>query len=289
LPYQSIDLLTATAAEAQITQFNGPLTIELKWEERQQLEPWPKPTVFDVYIGSRNLLAKNCDERGFGFARLAMTEVPPKIQPVATFEFPAATPGAKPAIQKHALDQRCCGDTFYTQFTMPKDAERGNIKVTVECAGWSDRQVSPATFNIPINEGLSRFGEFSYVMFHSTEIKIEDAVDAFRKRGWNVSVEPQGLTVLDNNRPTFGVKLVRSKLVQETSAALGKGSEDATQISACDARFEISFADIEKTMQEPNTLHEIQSALQDLTRGYLYNTWDKQFSAPRPGSSAIQK
>ena len=45
-------LLTARSADAQVAHFDGRLTFEAKWLDKQQLEPWPKQTLFDVYIGT---------------------------------------------------------------------------------------------------------------------------------------------------------------------------------------------------------------------------------------------
>jgi hypothetical protein len=271
-------LLTVCAADAQIAHFEGPVTFALKWHDRQRLEPWPKQTLFDVHVGTRGLLARSCNEQAFALTCLTTTEVPPNIQPVARFEFPSAD--GKPLTRELPLDKRCCGDTLYAHFTLPKGATAGDVKVTVTCRGWNGSQVVPATFTVPINQGNSRFGEQTYVMFHAPEIKIEDAVSALRKRGLNVFIEPQGLMVFENDRPTFHVQLMRNPEVQEISAALAKGMAYADELSQCDARLEISFADSEKILQEPKTLHQIQSALQGLTHGYLYNTWDKTLSGP---------
>ncbi|HEV3417787.1 MAG TPA: hypothetical protein VG056_13260, partial [Pirellulales bacterium] len=151
----------------------------------------------------------------------------------------------------------------------------------VEFPAWTDHEVLPARFNVPINQGFSRYGEFTYVLFHDPEIKIEDAVDVLRKRGLNVYIKPDRLIITEGNKPTFSVTLVRSNDVQATSAELAKGTEHAEQLSHCDARFEIGSEDADKILRAPKTLKEIQAALQELTRGYLYNTWDKALSIPR--------
>ncbi len=267
-------LLTSSPADAQITHFDGPLTFELKWLDQQRLEPWPKQTVFDVNIGTRNLVAKGSEAQGFGSTRLTTTEVPANVHPVATFEFPAASPHGTPIIREVQLDQRCCGDTFYALFTLPPECKSGNVKVTVECPLWAEHYVLPGEFKIPINQGFSRYGEFTYVMFHNLDIKIEDAVDALRKRGLNVFIQPDRLVINESGKPAFSVTLVRNKNVLEMSAELAKGSKYSEKLGRCDARFEVGF-DPEKVLSEPKTLEEIQVALRELTDGYLYNTWDK--------------
>jgi hypothetical protein len=274
-------LLTVRAEDAQIAYFNGPSTFALKWLDHQRLEPWPKQTTFDVHIGTQGLLARNCDEQGFAFTRMATSEVPPSIQPVAKFEFRSASADGKPITRELPLDQRCCGDTLYALFTLPKEAMPGDVKVTVRCPEWNGHEVVPATFNVPINQGIARHGESTYVMFHAPEIEIEDAVSALRRRGLNVFIHPQGLIISENDQPAFSVRLVRSQEVQETSAALANGTAYAEKLSQCDARFEITLGDVDKILQKPKTLNEIRSALQELTHGYSYNTWDKTLSGPR--------
>jgi hypothetical protein len=274
-------LFTATADEAQISHFNGPLTFELKWGDKQVLEPWPKETTFDVHIGTRNVLAKTCNHRGFGFSPLTTSEVPPAIQPIAKFEFTAASPQRRPLIKEISLDQRCCGDTFYARFTLPEEAAHGNVKVTVNCPAWNDRQVHPAIFDVPVNHELARFGERTYVIFHDPKLSVKDAVNALRRHGLDVEINEGRLCILEDGKPAFGVELVEGKEVQETSVRLAHDTEFADRLSQCDARFEIGFDDIKRIQRDQNTLAEIRSALQELTHGFVYNTWDKTLSGPQ--------
>lgn len=274
-------LLTATSDEAQISHLDGPLTFELKWQEHQKLEPWPKETVFDVHIGTRNLLAKNCNHRGFGFSPLTTTEVPPEVQPTAKFEFRSASPGKPPIVREMPLDQRCCGDTFYTRFTLPQEAVHESVKVTMSCPDWKGRQVLPAVFDVPVNRDLARFGERTYVYFHDPKINLKDAVNVLRRRGLDVEINANRLSVLDDGKPAFGVELVAGKEVRETSVRLARGTEFAERLSQCESRFEIGFDDTKRIQNDAKTLAEIRSALQELTHGTVYNTWDKTFSGPR--------
>jgi len=53
------------------------------------------------------------------------------------------------------------------------------------------------------------------------------------------------------------------------------------RLSQCDARFEVGFDDVKRIKPESKTFTEIRSALQELTHGYEYNTWDKSLSGPK--------
>jgi hypothetical protein len=273
-------LLTATADEAQISHLDGPLTFDLKWGDQQRLEPWPKETIFDVHIGSRNLPAKNCAHEGFGFSPLTTTEVPPEVRPIAKFEFSSASPKGKPIIRELPLDQRCCGDTFYARFTLPEEVTAEHVNLTVSCPGWPGRQVHAAEFRVSVNRELSRFGERVYVIFHDPKITIKDAVNVLRRRGLDVQIQSDQIAILENGQQSFGVSLLRSKEVRETSARLGRGTKYADKIGDCDARFEIGFRDTKQIQGESNTLIEIRSALQEFTHGFIYNTWDKALAGP---------
>jgi hypothetical protein len=47
-----------------------------------------------------------------------------------------------------------------------------------------------------------------------------------------------------------------------------------------DRRFEVIIDDLQSTLDEMNTLAEVQMTLQDLTRGYLVCSWNDSVQAP---------
>jgi hypothetical protein len=47
-----------------------------------------------------------------------------------------------------------------------------------------------------------------------------------------------------------------------------------------DRRFEVAIDDLESTLDEMNTLAEVQMTLQDLTNGYLVCSWNDSVQAP---------
>ena len=273
-------LLTVHPEDAQVSRFDGPITATLKWNERQQLEPWPKQFVFDVHLGYRNLLAKDCDRAGFAMTRFTTSEVPESIQPIAKFEFSDGGSEGKSITREVRLDSRCCGNTFYATLTLPKEVRTGSAKVTVRVEDWIGLGTELAVFDVPINQEISRFSEAVYIMFRQPGIAITDAVNVLRKRGLDVFIEPERLRIAANGTRAYIVQLVRSDEVREVSTSLGEGADHAEQLMQCDARFEIQFANVEKSIQDQSVLTEIRSALQELTNGYAYQTWDKQLIAP---------
>jgi len=269
-------VLTERPADAQITHLDGPLTFALKRGQQERLEPWPKKTLFDVHIGTRCLAARNCRQEMF--SPLTLDEVPLGVHPVAVFEFPPKSRGQRPIVREIDLNERCCGDTFFATFMAPIGAGEGDVKVSLTCRPWSAHEVRPRTIEVPFDRERSQFSEQALVMFRDGQVGLEEATTALRKRGLSVDRRPEGLTVDVENEPPIGIALVHGKEVQDRAAAIGAGTKYASLLNRCDACLEISFRDLKRTLEEKNTLAEIERALKDLTHGAVYHTWDKTLS-----------
>lgn len=273
--------LTTKPEDAQVCHLLGPLTFTLKRGERQRLEPWPKQTNFDVNLGSRNLPPRGWTRAGFDFSPLTTSEVPATLHPVATFEFPATSADGNPLRQELILDQRCCGDTLFAMLTLPKGVSSGVAKVTVKFPLWIEQVVELASFEVPINQERSQFAEASYVMFHDPDLELKHAVNALRKRGIAVTIRNDVLLIMGETRPSLIVRLNRDPESHEIALGLSPGTLFAADLSRCDARFEIRLIEPDKVLAESKTLQTIEHALQELTHGFVYQTWDQQLSAPK--------
>jgi hypothetical protein len=51
-------------------------------------------------------------------------------------------------------------------------------------------------------------------------------------------------------------------------------------MAECDARFEILIYDVDAVLAEPDTLMEVQWALEELTRCFTVNSWNGNVSGP---------
>ena len=58
-----------------------------------------------------------------------------------------------------------------------------------------------------------------------------------------------------------------SKRCNVEAREIGDGTPHAEAMSACDARFEVSIGDFEKSIDEINTMMSLQGALQDVSVG----------------------
>jgi hypothetical protein len=126
---QNPTVMTASPADAQIIHLDGPLTIGLRAGTRQKLQPWPQSTTFDIRIGTPALPPRGHTDNMF--APLATSELPTEVHPQAIFTYPPQLPGGQPIVQTIALDKRCCGDSFSTQMTVPREAGEGLARVSL--------------------------------------------------------------------------------------------------------------------------------------------------------------
>jgi hypothetical protein len=269
--------LTTKPEDAQVCHMLGPLSFDLKWGARQKLEPWPKKSIFDLNIGTRNLPPRGWTRGGFDFSPLTTSEIPERTHPTAIFEFAAGEQSKAPLLREILLDQRCCGDTVYAILTLPKEAVSGNVKIDVSFPLWLGHDVEDAHFNVPINLAQSSFGEMTYVMFHDPAIELKDAVNALRRQKLDVRIQQESLQIVIGGEPVVVVMLNRAPDVLETSRGLAAGTEFDDQLRESDARFEVGPYDADKAP----TIMQVQSILRELTDGVVYQTWDKHLSAGR--------
>ena len=72
----------------------------------------------------------------------------------------------------------------------------------------------------------------------------------------------------------------RGRYVREEASGSGKHSPHATAMAQCDARFEILIDDLDETLDDLNTLMEVQWALEELAECYTVNSWNGKVVGP---------
>ena len=95
-----------------------------------------------------------------------------------------------------------------------------------------------------------------------------------------MSRNEQTLTVTRGADLAFDVYLVHGDHVLSEAIEVSHGSEHHQQMSECDARFEIVISDLNAALSEMNTLMELQGALQDASKGYLFTPWNGNILEP---------
>jgi hypothetical protein len=199
------------------------------------------------------------------------------VHPVVTFEYPAASPDGKPIYQTLSLDDRCCGDTCLAIMTLPKGVTAGTAIVTVSYPAWLDGNVKSQQFFVPINQDVAEFGEFAYVMFHDAQIKLKDVENVLRKQKLAVTLHEDVLVIMNKGEPSIGIRLNRDPEAGEVAMELAVGTDYSDSLGRCDARFEIGPYDKDTA----EAIRGVIDALQDLTRGFVYQTWDKHLAEPK--------
>ena len=121
------------------------------------------------------------------------------------------------------------------------------------------------------------------VCFQAKDCDLEQAIKSLEKYKFNVQQEEQKLTVSRNNDLEFDIVLVKEDYVQEEAMNFSEGTKYEREMSKCNARFEIFIRDLDKALDEINSLMEVQGALQDASKGYLFTPWNGNILEPWPG------
>ncbi|MEK6236009.1 MAG: hypothetical protein N2C14_14980 [Planctomycetales bacterium] len=116
------------------------------------------------------------------------------------------------------------------------------------------------------------------VFFQSQACDLEKAAEKLVGYRFHVERAGERLIVGKPDSPEFDVILSRDE--SERAAKIGEGTPHADAMRQCDACFEIIIDDLDAALDEINTLMEVQGALQDASRGYLYLPWNGNLSEP---------
>lgn len=122
--------------------------------------------------------------------------------------------------------------------------------------------------------------EACFVFFPSDSSDLDAAARSLGGYGLDVTRDDTGLVAGRPDRPRFRVGLVVGEAVRAEAAEIGEGTPLAAALRDCDARFEILIDDLDEALDEINTLMEVQGALQDASRGYLFLPWNGTLSEP---------
>jgi len=103
--------------------------------------------------------------------------------------------------------------------------------------------------------------------------------------GYGLKVARWGDTITASRpgSPEFRIRLATEEWVRAEAAEIGDGTPHEAAMRECDARFEVSFDSLDDVLDEINTLLEVQGALQDASRGFLFLPWNGNLSGPWQG------
>ena len=124
----------------------------------------------------------------------------------------------------------------------------------------------------------------TFLVFHrSGSFGLDDAEKALRGEGVKTRREDDAVVAGAVNGPEFRVELQMGPEVLSAAVVASHGTEFVEAMATCDAQFIVSVADLDKALDEINTMMSVQGALQDLTQGYVYLSWNATVSEPWVG------
>ena len=95
-----------------------------------------------------------------------------------------------------------------------------------------------------------------------------------------VEAGPDVLRVWFGDSPKYIVYFSDASHVRIEAAEIGAGRPEEKAMHTFGARFEVVITDLDKALDEINTLMELQSALQDASGGYLFLPWNGTLTKP---------
>jgi len=118
------------------------------------------------------------------------------------------------------------------------------------------------------------------VCFQMESCDIEGAIASLEKYKFKVQQDGEKLKVSRSSDLEFEIVLSKEAFVQEEAIEFSKGTKYEKEMGKCNARFEILINDLDKALDEINTLMEVQGALQDASKGYLFTPWNGNITEP---------
>jgi hypothetical protein len=123
-------------------------------------------------------------------------------------------------------------------------------------------------------------GSVSLVLFSDQNLELKEVYDVLLETGLSVLRQSDKFAVWLENGPLLFVTAACSEPLRQAALIVGQDSPYAEALSRCNVRVEIAFDDLEEVRTEADTLIEVQTALQDATQGYIYNSWNRRIAPP---------
>jgi hypothetical protein len=116
------------------------------------------------------------------------------------------------------------------------------------------------------------------VFFRPGACDLDAAAEALAGYGLTVTRRGDELTAGRAGSSQFRIRLSAAPHVAAEAAEIGEGTPHEAAMRECGARFEVGIDDQDAALDEINTLMEVQGALQDASRGYLFLPWNGNLS-----------
>jgi hypothetical protein len=118
------------------------------------------------------------------------------------------------------------------------------------------------------------------VYFRAGATDLEAVVTALVAAGMTATRSGEFATVGYADGPALRLSLKSSTVVRDEATARGKGTRHARSMVGFDARVDVDIEDLDRALDEINSLIVVQGTVQELTRGYLYTPWNGGLHPP---------
>ena len=122
--------------------------------------------------------------------------------------------------------------------------------------------------------------ETCMIFFNSEQCDFNKALESLKSYGLNTLTNGKSIVANHNSSPKFEINMVNENHVLDDAIKISKGTEFESKMSKCNVRFEIKISNLNEALNEINTLMEVQGALQDASKGYLFTPWNNNISEP---------
>ena len=121
------------------------------------------------------------------------------------------------------------------------------------------------------------------IYFRSEHCDLESAIKSLERYRIKVTKDGEKLLVGRESSPEYQVVLNDDDSVHEEAKDISQGTEFFNDMKQCDTRFDVLIVDLDAALEEINTLMEVQGALQDASKGFLFLPWNGHISRPWEG------
>ena len=123
----------------------------------------------------------------------------------------------------------------------------------------------------------------SCVFFHKPGVGLAEAEAALRDSGLDVTRHGDALEVSRQGSPALTVRVVRGEGIRKDAGRLGRAKPFEHLLRRCDAAFVITFEDLDRILEDPKVLTEVQLRLRKATDGVIARSWNDELSGPEEG------